>query len=512
MVMTRLSMRTIREVLRLHLGLRLNKTQVSKSCGISRSTIGDYLQRAALSNLSWPLPEDLDDARLEALLFPPITSSGRQIPQPEWSTLHREMQTKGVTLQLLWHEYRTQYQDGYQYSQFSSLYSQWKKTVDLVFRPRHVAGEKLFIDFAGPTIPIHDPQSGEITKAQIFVAVWGASNYTYAEALASQKVNDFVGAHTRAFKYFGCVPHVLVPDNLKSAVIKCDRHEPDINPTYYAMAGYYRCAVVPARPRKPKDKAKVEAGVLLVERWILASLRHRKFFSIAELNEAIAELLERLNSRPFKKMPGCRLSSFKEIDRPAAQGLPLRPFEIRDIKIAKVHIDYHVELEKHYYSVPYQYVQKKIEIHHSETIVELFHNGQRIASHPRLHKIGGYSTQSEHMPEAHRQYARWTPERLATWARMEAGPSAAIVAEKIMSSKRHPEEGFKAVLGLINLGSRYGVARLEKACEQAIALHSFSYQTVKGILKSGRDQNPTRVLSIVQSLDHENVRGPIYYQ
>lgn len=512
MATTRVSMRTIREVLRLCWGMQMSQAKAAAACGLARSTVADYLNRARVAGLGWPLAADLDDSRLESLLFPPAPpSSERALKAPDWPVIHRELQKKGVTLQLLWQEYRSGQPNGYQYSQFSHLYSQWKKTTDVIFRSRHQAGEKLFIDFAGQTVPIHDPMTGVTSQAQVFVAVWGASNYTYAEALWSQKSQDFIGAHIRAFKFFCCVPHVLVPDNLKSAVVRADRHEPDINLAYHAMAAHYGVAVVPTRPRKPRDKAKVEAGVLLVERWILAAIRKQTFFSLTELNEAIMELLEKLNIKPFKKMPGSRKSHFEEIDRPAANPLPARPYEIRAIKLARVHIDYHVDLEKHYYSVPYHFVQKSVEIHYSDTIVEIFQGGRRIASHPRLHKAGGYSTLPEHMPESHRQYARWTPERLASWAKAEAGPATALLAEQIMLSKRFPEEGFKAVLGLINLGNRYGTDRLEKACSLANQLHAYSYRTVKDILSSCRDQQAERVQAPDPALDHENVRGPGYY-
>jgi len=515
MAMKRISMRKIREVLRLRSDLGMNQEDIAASVGVSRSSVGEYLRRAEAAKLNWPLPEDMsDDAVLEAALFPPVPSGNRIVPQPNWSYVHREMGRQGVTIQLLWQEYKEAHPDGYQYSQFAANYAVWRKNVDLVFRNRHTPGKKLFVDYAGQTIKIHE-EDGKVREAQIFVATWGASNYTYAEATWTQNKLDFLGAHVRAFTFFGVAPSILVPDNLKSAVNKPCRYDPDINQSYYQMARYYDCAVIPARVKRPRDKAKVEAGVLVVERWILAALRNRMFFSLAELNAAIQLLLVTLNNRQFRKMDGTRSSFFAEIDRPAAKPLPDKAYEIREIKLAKVHIDYHVELFRHHYSVPYKYVQKQVELHYSAAIVEIYCRGIRIASHPRRHKMGGYSTITEHMPEAHQQYAKWTPERLTNWARQEAGPATARVADEIMLSKAHPEEGFRSVLGLMNLGSRYGADRLENACKRALAIKSPRYQTIKSTLKNGLDNRPIPTPNLDISTvapDHEHIRGPLYYQ
>jgi len=508
-------MRKIREVLRLRWDLKLKQREISASCGVSRSSIGEYIRRASAAKLSWPLPENLDDdAALEALLFPPLPVEVRPVPQPDWPMIHREMARKGVTIQLLWQEYKEKYCEGYQYSQFAAHYAEWRKTVDLVFRNRHVPGERLFVDYAGKTVSIYD-FDGSVREAQIFVATWGASNFTYAEATWTQSKIDFLSSHVRAFKFFGVAPSILVPDNLKSAVKKPCLYDPEINPSYYQMARYYGCGVVPARPKHPKDKAKVEAGVLVVQRWILAALRHRKFFSLAELNAEIARLLEQLNNRPFRKMDGNRRSHFLELDQSAARQLPEKPFEIREIKLARVHIDYHVELFRHYYSVPYQCVQKEVEIHYSAAFVEIYHKRKRIASHARNHKPGGYTTLTEHMPKAHQHYAKWTPERLTNWARQEAGPATAQVAEAIMNSKGHPQEGFRSILGIMNLGQQYGADRLEKACERALKIKSPRYHTIKSTLRCGLDSRPLSeppADQVHEVSNHENIRGPMYYQ
>jgi transposase len=515
MAMTRISMRKIREVLRLRWELGMKQDDIAASCGVARSTVGDYLRRGELAKLTWPLaPALVDDAALEALLYPKIVQAGRAVPQPDWAYIHRELGRKGVTLQLLWQEYKEANTSGYQYSQFAALYATWRRGVELVFRNQHAPGERLFVDYAGQTVKIYDATGGATREAQIFVATWGASNYTYAEATWTQTKMDFIGAHVRAFAFFGVAPFILVPDNLKSGVDRPCRYDPDINQAYYAMAGYYGSAVIPARSRRPRDKAKVENGVLVVERWILAALRHRKFFSLDELNGEIRRLLRLLNDRRFRKMDGTRASVFAEIDRPSARPLPELPYEVREIKLARVHIDYHVELLRHFYSVPYQFVQKQVELHYTPGLVEIFHRGQRIASHARRHKAGAYSTVTEHMPESHRQYAKWTPERLINWAKDEAGPAAAKVASAIMLSKPHPQIGFKAVLGLMNLGRHYGSEKLEKACERALAIQSPSYQTVKSTLRCGLEARPLPTAPVDDSVlpDHENIRGAAYYQ
>lgn len=510
----RSAMRKIREILRLALGEGLSRRQTGAATDVPYTTVADHLARAKRAGLSWPLPEGLDDGQLEARLFareaPPAAASR---PTPHWPTVHRELRRKGVTLQLLHMEYKERHPDGYQYTQFCRRYRAWQGRLDLVMRQEHRAGEKLFVDFAGMTLPIVDPETGEVWQAQLFVAVLGASNYTYAEALASQALPDWISGHVHALEAFGGCPRLIVPDNLRSGVTQAHRYEPELNRTYEEMAGHYGAAVIPARARKPRDKAKAEQGVLLAERWVLAALRHRTFFSLAEANAAIAERVAWLNARPFKKLPGSRQSMFEDLDRPALRPLPARPYEYAEWKTAKVNIDYHVEVDRHWYSVPYQLVGERCDIRVSARVVEVLHRGRRVASHRRSHERGRFTTQPEHMPEAHRRHAEWTPGRIVAWAE-RTGPATAGLVAAIMAGRPHPEQGFRSCLGIMRLARRYGDARLEAAAARALAIRALSYRSVESILKAGLDGLPLPGAEPVTTTigDHANVRGARYYE
>lgn len=509
----RLSMRSIREILRLRWEVGLGHRQIGRSCNISHNTVVQYEQRAKLAGLSWPLVEELDDGKLEALLFPPpspLPIRGSR-PVPDWEWIHKELRRPKVTLQLLWYEYKEQYPDGYQYSQFCDLFRRYAGKLDYCLRQEHRAGEKLFVDFSGQGIPVTDPGTGEITPHTLFVAVWGASNYTYAEACLSEELPHWIKAHVRAFTYFGCLPHILVPDNTRTAVHKACRYEPDLNPTYLEMARHYGLAVIPARSAKPKDKAKVEAGVLIAERWILAALRNHTFFSLAEANQAIRALLAKLNQKPFKKLPGSREKLFLTLDQPAAKPLPVSPYEYSDWAKARVNIDYHLEVKGHYYSVPYALIHEQVDVRITSTTVEVLFKNRRVASHPRSYSQGKFTTVPEHRPPAHQKYLEWTPERILSWTQT-IGPQTAQVAQEILKSKPHPEQGFRVCLGLIRLGDRYSKERLEAACLRAAQIKSFSYKSIKSILKTGLDQQPLAGVPELPVLIHPHIRGKEYYQ
>lgn len=502
-------MRKIREVLRLSAAGRSQRL-IAQSVGMGQSTVGDYLNRARLSGVAWPT--ELDDAALERALYPPqpsVPSESR--PVPDWPTVHRELKRKGVTLFLLWEEYKAAHPEGFHYSWFCQQYRRFAGRVDLVMRQSHRAGECTFIDYAGQTVPVVDPETGEARAAEIFVAVLGASNYTFAEASWTQSLPDWIGSHQRAFTFFGGVTETLVPDNLKAGVTHPHRYESDLNRTYAEMAAHYGVAVVPTRVAKPKDKAKVEAGVLIVERWILARLRHQTFFSLEALNRAIAELLPLLNGRAFKKLPGCRQSLFETLERPVLSPLPDTPYVFATWKKARVSIDYHIEVERRYYSVPYQLVKCEVEARISERTVEVFHRNRRVASHRRAAKVSHYTTLTEHMPRPHREYAEWTPQRLVNWAG-ESGPATAELIGKILASRRHPQQGFRSCLGILRLSKTHGVQRLEAACQRALHIGAAGYKSVESILKHKLDQKPLPAkapepLAIV----HDNLRGPDYY-
>jgi len=507
----RLSMRKIKEVLRLRWEAGRSHREIAASCRLGATTVGDYLLRAQAAGLSWPLPEGMDDEELDRRLFPPTPGAAHERPLPDWPAIHQELRRKGVTLGLLWQEYRAVHPDGYQYSQFCDLYRRWARAVDPVLRQHYVAGERLFVDYAGQTVPVVDRRTGEEREAQIFVAVSGASNYTYAEATWTQGLADWITSHRRCFEFMGGVHALIVPDNVKSGVTSPCFYDPDLNRTYQDLAEHYGTAVLPARVRRPRDKAKVETGVQCVERWILARLRNRRFFSLAELNRAIWELLAEYNRRPFQKLPGCRQSLFEELERPVLRPLPERPYEYAQWRKARVNIDYHVEVERHYYSVPYQLVRQEVEVRLTQTTVEILHRGKRVASHLRSFAQGRHTTIPEHMPRNHREYLDWSPSRLIRWAQ-QMGPATAAVVEQILSARAHPAQGYRACLGILRLGKRCGEGRLEAACRRALAVEALSYRSIDSILKHGLDAQPLpEALPLVSPIAHPHIRGADYY-
>ena len=511
----RVDMRKIREVLRLALGEELSQRLVSAASGVPQTTVHDYLVRAAAAGLKWPLPGDLDDAGLEALLYPPVLPSGTDRPAPDWQQVHADMRKKGVTLQLLWVEYREAHPgDGYGYSQFANLYRSWRDGTGVSMRQAHAPGEKLFADFPGGTFPVYDPATGQIDlKAELFVAVLGASSYLYAEAFPSQELQYWVTAHVHCFEALGGCPAIVVSDNLRSAVTTADRYEPDVNATFAEMAAHYGVAVIPARPCKPKDKARAESGVLLAERWIIARLRGRKFTSLGEASAAIAGCAAEINARPFQKLDGSRQELSGQAGRPALRPLPANRYEFATWRKARVSIDYHIAADWHYYSVPCRLARQQVDVRLSAATVEVFHRGQRVASHPRSLVRHAYTTVPGHMPESHRWHAQWTPQRITERA-AKTGPSTAALAEAILDSRAHPQQGYRAVLGIIRLAGSYGDDRTEAACARALALRSYSYRSVKSILSTGLDRQPLPGSSpaISPHPAHGNLRGPGYYQ
>jgi transposase len=503
-------MRRIRDVLRLKAG-GMSKRRIAASVGIGATAAGDYLRRARQAGLAWPLPEDLDDAALEARLFPPPQPIGAvERPQPDWAAIHRELKRPGVTLQLLWEEHRGRHANGYGRSRFCELYRDWAARLSATMRQTHVAGEKLFVDYAGTTIDIADAATGEVVACQLFVAALGASSFTYAEATRTQALPDWIGSHTRAFAFFGGVPGMVVSDNLKSGITKACFYEPAVNRSYAEMATHYDTAIVPARPLKPRDKAKVEAAVLIATRWIIAKLRNRIFFTLAELNAAIAECVTALNDRRSRHLGASRRELFETLERGALKPLPATPFEFAEWKECRAGLDYHVEIDKHYYSVPYTLIREKLWARKTAKTVELFHNGRRVATHLRSSSNRKPSTTPEHMPSSHRRYAEWTPERLQRMA-AEIGPRTAILVEVIMREKTHPEQGFRSSIGIVSLAKRYGVERLEVACARALEIGARSYTSVVSILKNNLDRQRPASAAEGPAIVHANIRGSTYF-
>jgi transposase len=512
MARPRTAMRDIREVLRLKHGAGLTERQIARSVRLARSTVHRYLERAGLAGVSWPLPDGLDDAALEAALFPPLPPSRVPRTPPDFTWVHRELRRKGVTLQLLHMEYKQACPDGFQYSQFCERYRQWAGRVDLVMRHQHRAGDKLFVDYAGHTIPIYPP-GAPAWQAELFVAVLGASNFTFAEATASQQLPCWIGSHVRCFEAMGSVPALLVPDNLRSGVNKAHRYEPLPNRTYAEMAAHYGTAILPARAGKPRDKAKAEVGVQIAERWLLASLRNERFTSLAEANTAIAAKLAWLNNRPFAKLEGTRRLLFEQLDRPAMRPLPADRYEFATWTRPKVNIDYHVDVDRHYYSTPYQLVGHRVDARVTEHTVEIFFQGRRVASHRRSHVKGRYSTQPAHMPERHRAHLAWSPQRLIAWAQ-RTGPATAELVETIMTNRPHPEQGYRSCLGIMRLSRRYPQPRVEAACRRALAIGARSYRSVESILAHGLETAalPRDEQHSDPARQHEQLRGPAYYR
>jgi transposase len=511
----RLTVRKIKEILRLVHACGLTNREIAQSCDVARSTVADYLKRAIAAGVSWPEAADLTEIELEERLFPnEHLASSVPRPPPDCEYIYSQLRTYrkfNLTLTQLWLEYKEKHPDGYQYTQFCEYYHQWRGKLDYCMRQEHRAGEKTFIDYCNG-LSFIDRLTGEIISTQLFVDVWGASNYTYAEASLYQTLPCWIGSHVRAFEYFGCVSRMLVPDNLKSGVNKACFYEPELNPTYAEMAEHYGCAVLPARPAKPRDKAKVETGVLIAQRWILAVLRHRTFYSLAEINAAIRECLERLNTRTMRRMQKSRRELFESLDRPNALPLPLKAYEYAEWLKATVNVDYHIEVDHHYYSIPFRLLRERLDVRLTATTVEAFHKGERVATHVRSYVRGTPTTMREHMPPEHQQYAEWSPSRFIQWAG-KIGTATAQLVEKIIAARTYPEQGYRACLGIIHLGQHYEPERVEAAAKRALKYNTCSYKSVSAILAAGLDRQPDareapRQLTLP---DHGNIRGREYY-
>lgn len=484
---------------------------IGRVLGVSNSTVSDTISRLKAAGLSWADVDAMSQAGLERRLYREPGQVAADPREPDWAHVQQEIRRKHVTLQLLWYEYRDAHPNGYGYSWFCERYRAWSRRIDTVMRQHHTFGEKVFVDWAGDTVPLIDADTGEVTSAHLFVAVLGASNLTYVEAFRDEGTEAFLTGHVGAFSYFGGSPALLICDNLKTGVTRADRYEPDLNREYAELAAHYGCAVMPARVRKPRDKAKVENAVRHAYRMICAPMRNRTFFSLIDLNEAIAELLEVINTRPFKKLDGSRRSVFDEHEAPLLRPLPEHPYRYRSHRSAKVHIDYHVEVDSHRYSVPHHLVGSRVEVFSDARTVEIYHAGERVALHVRSRAKGRATTDAAHMPSTHREYAKWTPERIESWA-AKTGPSCAALARKIMDSRPHPELGFRSCQGLISLGRKYGEARLEAACVRALGSGASSYRSVKSILERGLDSVPLPAPPPPPPVtDHDNVRGADYY-
>jgi transposase len=504
-------MRKTRDILRLKWSLGRTHREIARALGVGAGTVSDTATRARDAGLDWEGVEALGDDELEAKLYPrPATAPGPR-PEPDPAQIDVELRRKEVTLRLLHLEYLEQHPGGIGYTQFCDRYRAWLRDRQLTMRQVHRAGDKMFVDYAGRRPTVTDPKTGDRVAVELFVAVLGASNYTYAEATRSQTVPDWIESHVRALEFFGGAPAAFVPDQLKSAVTRAGRYEPGVQRTYEELAEHYGAAVIPARPAHPRDKAKVEVAVQIAERWILARLRHQTFFSLDALNERIAELLVDLNARVMRRYKASRCELFERLDRPELRALPAARFVYGEWKRARVHVDYHVAYDDHFYSVPYQLVGDEVWLRATSLTVEAFHKSQRVASHVRSYERGRHTTDDAHRAVRHQQHAAWTPERMVRWA-STIGDNAAALVERILTERRHPEHGYRSCLGIIRLEKKYGRERLEAACGRALAAGGRSYTHVDAILRHGLDRVSVAGVEADASVgDHENVRGPDYY-
>jgi transposase len=506
-------MRRIRQVLQLHFGARVSARLIALEVGVGRSTVQDYVTRATGANLGWPLPSELTDASLERLLFPKqaaATPGVRRHPEPDWAVLVREMKRPGVSLMILWEEYQAARPQGYGYSRFCELYRAFERRLSPTMRQTHAAGHKAFVDYSGKKAPIVDPLTGEIRLAEIFIGVLGASNLTYAEASWTQTLPDWIGAHIRMFRFFGGAPRLLVPDNLKSGINKASFYDPEVNRTYAAMAAHYSVGVLPARPRKPKDKAAVEAGVRFAQYYILGRLRNVTFFSLAECNAAIAVAIERMNGREMRRLGVSRRELYDAVERAAMQDLPVQDYEYAEWRLARVGMDYHVEVAGFYYSVPHALIREQVDTRATARTIEVFHRGRRVAAHARRYGGARHGTEPDHMPSAHRRYAEWNPERFARQAR-DIGPHTEALILAVLSRRPHPEQGFRTCIGILRLFRGLAAERAEAISLRAVEVGVLSYDSVASILRHRLDKTGSPPTADGEPLLHANIRGSGYF-
>ena len=506
-----LTMRQMRQMLRLA-GDGVSAREIGRTLGAARSTIQDNLARAATAGLSWPLPPELTDALLERRLFARagVKQGARRRAEPDWATLAREVKRPGVNLMILWDEYRAVHPDGYGYSRFCDLFREFERRLSPVMRQHHPAGDKVFVDYSGKKIAITDSVTGVVRHAEIFVAVLGASNLTFAEATWTQALPDWIGAHVRLFRYLGGVPRLVVPDNLKSGVHKESFYDPEINRSYAMMAAHYGVGVFPARPRRPKDKAKVEAGVRFAQSYILGRLRHRTFFSLAEANAAIGEAVERINAHVMRRLGVSRRQLFESVERPALRPLPAEDHQYAEWRLARVGLDYHVEADGYFYSVPHALIRAEVDVRLAERTIEIFHRGQRVAAHQRRYGGRRHGTHPDHMPSAHRRYAEWTPERLQRWAR-SIGPNTEGLIVAVLANRPHPEQGFRTCLGVLRLYRGLPSGRAEAVSARAVEIGALNYKSVASIIANNLDQATRARTGESVVIDHGNIRGPGYF-
>ena len=507
----RVPMRKIRDVLRLTHELRLSVREVRAATGVGKTAVAEYVTRARAIGITWPVPPEIDDAELERRLFaPPAIRKTAVCRAPDWAHVHEELKRRHVTLLQLWEEHRGTDANGYGYSQFCLLYRAWAAKLAPVMRQRHQAGDKLFVDWAGDTVPVIDAVAGTTRAAHIFVAVLGASSFTFAVACWSETLPDWIEAHVATLAFLGGVPKAIVPDNLKTGITKSSRYEPGVNRTYQDLADHYGFVVLPARPYKPRDKAKVEAAVGIVERYILGRLRNRRFLGLDDLNEGVAECVARINAKVMRHVGKSRTALFEALDRPVLKALPPTRFEYAEWKRATVGPDYHIEVEDHFYSVPWRLLRETVDVRLTTTMVEVLHKGTRVAAHVRSLAKGEATTLDEHRSPGHKAHAEWTPARVEEEA-ASIGPETARLVASIMAAKPHPEQAVRTCLGILRLKKSYGPERVEAACRRGNVIGSRTLASIQSILDKNLDRLAPVTAPEPAPIVHENIRGRGYY-
>jgi transposase len=507
----KLTMRHLRQMLRL-VRDGASVRDIAQMLGIARSTVQENLKRAEQAGLSWPLPGELTDEALESRLFARagVKQGQRRRPEPSWADAAVELKKPGVTLQILWEEYRAVHPDGYGYSRFCELFRAFESRLAPTMRQDHVAGDKVFVDYSGKKIAIVDPGSGEVREAEIFVAVLGASNFTYAEATWTQTLPDWIGAHVRMFRFFGGVPRLIVPDNLKSGINRASFYDPEINRSYGMMAAHYGVGILPARTRKPRDKSKVENGVRFAQTCILGRLRNQTFFSLAESNAAIAGACDRINDHVIRRLGLSRRHLFETVERQALAPVPEDDYEFAEWRFARVGTDYHVEYESFYYSVPHRLIREQVDLRATSRTIEIFHRGQRVAAHQRRYGGCRHGTDPDHMPSSHRRYAEWSPDRFRRWA-ASVGPQTEGLITAILAHRPHPEQGFRTCLGVLRLLRDLEPSRAEAVSARALQIGALTYKSIASILANRLAAEPAREPEPTAILEHANLRGPGYF-
>ncbi len=513
-------MKQVRDVLQLHSAMNLSIRRIQGATNVAKSTISDYIKRFKNSGLNMDQINILNDDELKLKLFPEHTSIVvSKKAMPDMNYIHKEMKLRKktkITMMLLWEEYIEDNPTGYCYSQFRVHYKRYKQTLNPSMRQTHLAGEKLFVDYSGLVMPIYNQRTGEVDTAQIFVAVLGASGYTFVHATPSQKQEDFIYSHVECYNFFGGVPNIVVPDNLKSAIISNNKNGVVVNESYADLNRHYSVAVIPARPRKPKDKPKAEQGVQAIQRYILARFRHHKFFSVDELNDAISGLLDRYNNKIIKHLQKSRTELFEEVDKPYLNSLPMNSYLYKQFKLAKVNQDYHITLEKCNYSVPFKYIKEEVEVRYSTQSVYVYHKHKLIATHPRLRRVGDTSTLHEHMPSEH-QYIneKMNPDRLRSWAK-NIGEYSSVFVEDAFEEVEHNPQAYRKISAVLSLAKLYGNTELELALMYAVQMKTITTKSIKSILdkKLYLAKSANNIPSAQNSLfnNHTNIRGADEYK